>query len=112
MNMETPKSISLADVLLLIAIAISILLPVSFVPIGLMVAGGGYLLFAVVRAVRSRILPRAAFGPASAATFIFVFGICLLVRPGQLIFTLILTIVITLILQMAWVILRNRFQGR
>ncbi len=110
--MDTPKSINLADILLLITLAISILLPAPFLPFGLILAGGGYLTFLILRAIRARIVPRAVFGPATAATFIFVFGISLLLVPGQLLFNLVLTIVITLILQMAWMILRNRATGR
>src|SRR5512143_704531 len=106
--MDTPKTISLADILLLVSIAISILLPVTFVPWGLIAAGGGYLVYAVIRAVRDGTLPKASLGPATAATFIFVFEICLLVQPGELFFDLILTIIITMILQMGWMIGRNR----
>ncbi len=110
--MRSSTSISVPEILLLIALAVSILLPRAYIPIGLLIAGGAYLFYVVVHSVQTRIPPKSSFGPASAAVFIFVFGLCLIFIPDQPIFTLIIAIVTTAIIQMIWVVLRNRTIGR
>jgi len=110
--MDTRTSISIPEVVLLVAIAISILLPRSILPIGLLIAGGGYLFYLIVHSVRTHIFPKASFGPVTAALFIFVFGLCLLLIPDQNLFNLVTAIIATLIVQLVWVVLRNRLIGR
>ena len=111
--METPtKTISWPEIILLVGIAVSILLPRAYLPFGMIVTGSVYLLNLVFHSIRLRILPKASFGPATAAVFIFILGICLLTLPNDTLSALTITIVTTLILQMAWTIWRNRLSRR
>jgi hypothetical protein len=110
--MEPPvKTISWPEILLLIGIAVSILLPRSYLPYGLLITGGGYLFNLVFHSIRLGILPKASFGPATAAGFAFIFGICLLTIPKDPLSALIITIVAALVLQMTWVVWGNRRGG-
>ncbi len=110
--MKTNTSISIPEILLLIALAISILLPRAIIPFGLLVSGGTYLFYLIVHSILTHVPPKSSFGPASAALFIFIFGGCLLFLPDQPIITLVISIVATVIIQMIWIVLRNRLIGR
>ncbi len=109
--MKTSTSISIPEILLLIALAISILLPRPLLPFGLLIAGGGYLAYLIAHSIQTRVPPKSSFGPASAALFIFIFGSCLLLLPNQTLISLVIAIAVTVVAQMIWVVLRNRLIG-
>lgn len=110
--MKTTTSISFSEIVLLVALAVSILLPRAVLPFGLLVTGGGYLFYTILHSIHTNLPPKSSFGPLTAAAFIFIFGICLLLIPSQTILALIISLVATVILQMAWVVIKNRVIGK
>ncbi len=109
--MERTKSSYIPELLLLIGLAVSILLPRAIIPIGLIATGSGFLIYTALHSARSHALPKASFGPLTAAVFILACGIGLLVLPGQILVTFIAAVCVTIVIQMVWLAVSNKKPG-
>ena len=111
--MKFIKFILTPETLLLIAICATAIgiLPKSITPFSFMGIGGTYLLYVVIRAVKTHILPKSSFGAASGAMFFLVFGVCLLFTHDQIIIPIGIAVFITFVSQSIWAVWERKFSN-
>ncbi len=106
--MDKPKSSYVSEILLLIAVAVSILLPGKILPFGLIIVGGCFLTYTIYHSIRSHVRIKARFGPMTAATFFLIFGIGMLAFPDQVLLAFVSAIMMGFIIQMVWMAWKNK----